>query len=161
MAIFSATSNDRPEGRTLRTVGQDKSLSILAAGMKAVGEMKTSGVLKIDGTVEGTVRADGQVLIAEGGLVIGDIFTAEAVVGGEVRGNIHADQRVELQAGSRIEGDVHSPSLVVQEGAELNGSLYIGTPAPEISPKKDLERNNAGRPSSGAGIAAEELMAVV
>ena len=161
MAIFSATSSDRPDGRALRTIGQGNSISILAAGMKAVGEMETSGVLKIDGTVEGTVRADGQVLIPNGGLVIGDIFTKEAVVGGEVRGNIHADQRVELQAGSRIEGDITTPSLVVQDGAELNGSLHMGAPAPKIDPKKNLERNKAGRPSSGAGVTGEELMAVV
>ncbi|MFQ5705062.1 MAG: polymer-forming cytoskeletal protein [Gemmatimonadales bacterium] len=159
MAIFSSTTSDQTGGRAPRTIGQDTSISILAPGIKVVGEVETSGVLKIDGTVEGTVRADGQVLIAKGGLVTGDIFTKEVVVGGEVRGNIHADQRVEVQPGSRIEGDVTTPSLVVQDGGELNGRLHMGTPAPKLSSKNGPTFRKTKVASSNARHASEELVA--
>lgn len=159
MAIFSSTPGSQTEGRASRIIGQDTSISIIAPGMKVVGETETTGVLKIDGTIEGIVRADGQVLISKGGLVIGDIFTKEAVIGGEVRGNIHADQRVEVQPGSRIEGDVTTPSLVVQDGGELNGRLHMGTPAPKVGSKQSLAFQKSKVTHSDPGTESKRLVA--
>lgn len=77
-------------------------LSIVAVGMHITGELDSNGVIKVEGKVSGSLRAEGQVLVAKGGLVDGDIYTREAIVGGEVRGAIYADERVEVQAASKI-----------------------------------------------------------
>jgi cytoskeletal protein CcmA (bactofilin family) len=49
------------------------------------------------------------------------------IVHGTVTGDIQASARLELHATSRIEGDVTAGSLVVQEGAVLNGRCTMGT----------------------------------
>ncbi len=42
-------------------------LSIIGAGMRVVGDISADGVVKIEGSVNGTVRAAKQVLVARGG----------------------------------------------------------------------------------------------
>lgn len=120
MAMFSNGANASPERS--RPSGEH-GLSILAKGMRFVGELVTDGVVKIEGTVEGTVRAEGQVLVAKGGVVKGDIHTKEAVIGGEVNGAIYADYRLEAQSTSVITGDVNTPRVLVHDGGKLNGRI--------------------------------------
>ncbi|HEV8305831.1 MAG TPA: polymer-forming cytoskeletal protein [Gemmatimonadales bacterium] len=104
-------------------------LSIIGGGMRVVGDIEADGVVKIEGTVVGTVRAAKQVLVAKGGEVEGDVVSREAIVGGEVRGGIYAEERVELQATSVVHGDISTRKLFVQEGGEINGVLRMGEDA--------------------------------
>jgi cytoskeletal protein CcmA (bactofilin family) len=101
-------------------------LSIIGAGMRVVGDISADGVVKIEGSVSGTVRAAKQVLVARGGEVEGDVVSREAIIGGEVRGAIYAEERVELQTTSVVHGDVHTKRLLIQEGGEINGVLRMG-----------------------------------
>jgi cytoskeletal protein CcmA (bactofilin family) len=104
-------------------------LSIIGAGMRVVGDISADGVVKIEGSVNGTVRAAKQVLVARGGEVEGDVISREAIIGGDVRGAIYAEERVELQATSVVHGDVHTKKLLIQEGGEMNGVLRMGEDA--------------------------------
>src|SRR5467141_4599165 len=111
-------------------------LSIIGAGMRVVGDISADGVVKIEGTVVGTVQAAKQVIVAKGGEVEGDVVSREAIIGGEVRGGIYAEERVELQATSVVHGDVHTKRLLIQEGGEINGVLRMGEDAgqaPQVS----------------------------
>jgi cytoskeletal protein CcmA (bactofilin family) len=101
-------------------------VSIIAADLLIKGEVHSTGVVRIEGKVEGNLRVDGQVLVANGGLVEGNIVTKEALVAGEVRGSIVAQERVELHATARVRGDVTSPKLAVQEGGVIVGRLRVG-----------------------------------
>jgi cytoskeletal protein CcmA (bactofilin family) len=124
----------------------DESLSIIGVGLHVVGEMATEGIVKIEGSVNGSIRATRQVLVTKGGLVQGDIYTTEAIVGGEVRGCIYADDRIEVQDTSVIHGDITTRRLMVQEGGEVNGHIRMGEP-------RALEL--------GAKIAAQEPVVVL
>src|SRR5438034_242742 len=104
-------------------------LSIIGTGMRIVGDISADGVVKIEGTVVGTVQAAKQVLVAKGGEVEGDVVSREAIIGGEVRGGIYAEERVELQSTSVVHGDVHTKRLLIQEGGEMNGVLRMGEDA--------------------------------
>ncbi len=108
--------------------GQDAEagLSIIGTGMRVVGDITAEGVVKVEGTVVGTVRAGRQVLVAKGGTVEGDVMAREAIIGGEVRGSIHADERVEIQTASVVHGDIATRRLLVQEGGEINGVIRMG-----------------------------------
>ncbi len=103
-------------------------LSVIATGMRIYGRLDTNGVVKVEGMVSGSIRAEGQVLVAKGGIVEGDILTREAVIGGEVRGAIYADERVEVQTTSQINGDITTKRILLQEGGEVNGHLKMEDP---------------------------------
>jgi cytoskeletal protein CcmA (bactofilin family) len=124
----------------------EDSLSIIGSGLHVVGEMATEGIVKIEGSINGSVRATRQVLVTRGGVVQGDIYTTEAIIGGEVRGSIYADDRIEVQDSSVIHGDIVTKRLMVQEGGEVNGHIRMGEP-------RALEL--------GAKVAAQEPVAVL
>jgi cytoskeletal protein CcmA (bactofilin family) len=137
MAVFGSGSGASSDAVTR---GQrEASLSIIAVGARVVGELKTSGVVKVEGTVEGAVRAEREVLVSKGGSVQGDIYTREAVIGGEVVGCIYAEERVEVQENSVVQGDIITKKLVVQEGGEVNGHVQMGQPTFGESDGEDLE----------------------
>lgn len=122
MGMFSA-SERRETGAT-----GEPGLSIIAVGMRVEGEIVSDGVVKVEGAVVGSIRAERQVLIAKGGTVDGDIETREAIVGGEVRGAILADERVEVQPSAIVQGDIATQRIVVHDGGEVNGHLRMGDP---------------------------------
>jgi len=109
--------------------GSDATLSIIGAGMRVVGDITAEGVVKVEGTVQGTVQAGRQVLVAKGGLVEGDVVTREAIIGGEVRGGVLAAERIEIQTTSVVHGDLTTRRLFVQEGGEVNGVVRMGQDA--------------------------------
>jgi cytoskeletal protein CcmA (bactofilin family) len=127
MGIFGkdkpAVETRLPQPRS--TVTPAGGLSIIGAGMTVRGDLETAGVVKVEGTVDGHVRAKAQVLIARGGLVHGDVETAEAVVGGTVSGAIKASDRVEVQPGAAVDGDITTRRIAVAEGGRLNGLIRM------------------------------------
>ena len=128
MAVFSSSSSDRSHDPAARGPGREGDLSIIAPGMRVVGELGTSGVIKVEGSIEGSIRADREVLVAKGGHIEGDIFTRAAIIGGQVVGSIFADERVEVQQSATVQGDISTKKLVVQEGGEVNGRVKMGEP---------------------------------
>ena len=104
----------------------DSGLSVIAAGMKIIGDIESTGVIKIEGTIEGAVRGARQLLLGRQGVVRGDIRAHEAVIGGSVIGQIVAEERVEIQGTSSVKGDIHTKSIVVLEGGVINGTVRMG-----------------------------------
>ncbi|MDH5643872.1 MAG: polymer-forming cytoskeletal protein [Gemmatimonadota bacterium] len=136
------SGNDKNKGNVDRGV-REPGLSVIAAGMKVIGEISTNGVIKVEGYISGSVRAERQVLVAKGGVVEGDIFTREVVLGGEVRGSVMADERVEVQSTSVVHGDITTQKILVQEGGEVNGLLKMEDPKALSGQKQAGNQENA------------------
>jgi len=123
IAMFSKDSPEKTDVKAAATA--EAALSIIAFGMKVLGDVETSGVIKIEGTIEGTIRGARQVLVGRQGEVKGDVHAREVVVGGKVDGTISASERVEVQGTSAISGDIYTKSIVVLEGGRINGSVRM------------------------------------
>ena len=116
-------AKDRP--LPIATSG-DTVISIIGPGMRLVGDIETDGTVRIEGSVEGNVRAGKAVVIGKDGCVEGTIITQDAVVSGRLVGTLTAESRLELQSTSRIDGEVYARRLMLEEGAVLNGSVHMG-----------------------------------
>jgi cytoskeletal protein CcmA (bactofilin family) len=106
--------------------GREGVISIIGPGMKVVGDCDTEGTLRIEGSVEGTVRAGKAVVVGKDGVVDGDIVTQDSVIGGRVTGSIVAESRLELQATCVIEGQIKARRIKLEEGGKVNGMVQIG-----------------------------------
>lgn len=94
--------------------------TILGDGTEFKGEMIAKETVRIDGSLEGDVRAD-WVIVGETGRIVGNIVSKGTVVGGTVEGNIDADEIVELKHTSRVVGEIRTGKLTVAEGAVFEG----------------------------------------
>lgn len=123
MAIFS---KDQPASRgTARAGANETTLSIIAAGTTITGDLECAGVLKVEGEIDGSVRQARQVMLAREGAIRGNVSAAEVVVGGTIDGNVTATDRLELQSTAVVNGEITTKSIVVMEGARINGGVKM------------------------------------
>ncbi len=108
-----------------RAAGAEASLSIIAAGTHVTGDVESTGTLKIDGRIDGSVTGARQLLLGRGGAIHGNVRAGEVVIGGVVDGTIVADERLELQSSAMVNGDIDTKSIVVLEGARINGGVRM------------------------------------
>jgi cytoskeletal protein CcmA (bactofilin family) len=106
--------------------GREGAISIIGPGMKVIGDCDTEGTLRIEGTVEGTVRTGKAVVVGKDGVIDGDLITQDAVVGGRITGSIVAQSRLELQATCVVEGQIQARRIKLEEGGTVNGTVKIG-----------------------------------
>jgi cytoskeletal protein CcmA (bactofilin family) len=136
MGIFGRNTSKDDADMAKDTNGaqsRDNVISIIGPGMRVVGDCETDGTLRIEGTVDGTVRAGKAVVIGKDGVVNGDVATQDAIIGGRVTGAVIAESRLELQATSIVEGEIRARRIKLDEGGRVNGTVYTG----EIKPSQD------------------------
>lgn len=124
MSMFGKEGSSKTEVRS-QAAPVEAALSIIASGMRITGDVETSGVLKVDGDIHGSITGARQVLLGRGASVHGNVTAAEVVVGGHVEGSVAALERLELQATATITGDIETRSIVVLEGARINGLVRM------------------------------------
>jgi cytoskeletal protein CcmA (bactofilin family) len=97
--------------------------------MTFVGDCETDGTIRIEGRVEGSVRAGRSVVVGPAGVITGDVHARDATVAGTVRGTVVAEARLDLQDTSRLDGEVFARTVKVGEGAMLNAAVHMGEDA--------------------------------
>ncbi len=100
---------------------------------KLIGDIKFSGGLHIDGTIQGNVIAenDGRSMLSlsEQGVIEGEVKVPYVVINGVVNGDVHGGEHVELSSKARVTGNVYYNLIEMAVGAEVNGKL-VHTLAP-------------------------------
>src|SRR5512139_257476 len=102
--------------------------TLIGAASRIEGNVRFSGGLRIDGTVNGNILSQdsGTLVVSEQAVVEGEIRVAHAVINGKVNGPIHASESLELQAKARVTGDIYYGALEVHLGAIVQGRLVHG-----------------------------------
>ncbi len=113
----------------ISVIGND--LTILGDGITII----TQNRLQIDGEVVGDVRGR-QVVIGPKGSVIGTVSAENVEVFGGVRGDIVAVS-VALHPSSKVDGEILNQSLVISEGAQLEGRVRRSNDAAQVMPVLD------------------------
>lgn len=101
--------------------------SLIGKHSEVIGNIKFSGGLHVDGTVNGSVFAEGDdnsvLTVSERGTINGEVRVPYVVLNGVVIGDVYAHHHVELAPHARVEGDVHYTLIEMAMGAEVNGKL--------------------------------------
>jgi cytoskeletal protein CcmA (bactofilin family) len=109
--------------------------SVLSSDLTIVGNIKTTGDIQIEGTVEGDIRAH-LLTVGESATIRGEIMGDDIVVNGRVVGRVRG-LKVRLTSTARVEGDIIHKTIAIESGAHFEGSvqrqddpLSTGRPAP-------------------------------
>lgn len=84
------------------------------------GEIDTKGTLRIDGNVDGNIKAD-WVILGEKANLRGNITAGGIIVGGKVEGNLKAKEIIEIKSKGQVFGDISTNKLTIAEGGRLDG----------------------------------------
>ena len=95
--------------------------SVLGADLSITGDVVSAGPVRLDGTVEGDIRAP-HLTVGAGARVCGRIEADTARIGGTVSG--HLDVRdVVLSETARVIGDILHQNLSIESGAQVEGNF--------------------------------------
>lgn len=80
--------------------------TILGAGATLKGDLRSQGNVRLDGTFEGTLEIDGNVLVGEAAKITADINAKNVSIAGAVRGDV-SGKKVQLLRTARVWGGHH------------------------------------------------------
>ena len=109
------------------------------------GEIISDGNFRIDGTLEGSIKTKGKVVVGEKGLIQGEVLCQNADVEGTIKGKLQVTQLLALKATAKIHGDILVDKLSIEPGANFTGSCKMGAVVKEL---KDAERKEAAEQSA-------------
>jgi cytoskeletal protein CcmA (bactofilin family) len=96
-------------------------------GSEFEGKLSFRDTVRIDGRFRGEISSENTLIIGESGEIEATIRSNTVAISGTVEGDVHAARKVVLHKTARVTGNVTSPSLVVEEGAVINGTFKMAT----------------------------------
>lgn len=130
MSIFTGKSQQNGAN-----VGPEGNLSLLGPGVHLVGELMSTGVMRIEGRVNGTVICKSRLVVGANGRIEGNIDAQNATIEGEVHGRVIVRDLLDIQASGKIYGDIVCEKFTMQAGGLFTGTCKMGPEAREILSK--------------------------
>ncbi len=95
--------------------------SVLSTDLHITGNLKTTGDIQVEGTVEGDIRAH-LLTIGETATIKGEVTADDVVVNGRIVGRVRG-LKVRLTSTARVEGDIIHKTIAIESGAHFEGSV--------------------------------------
>jgi cytoskeletal protein CcmA (bactofilin family) len=118
----------------------NSTINLISIGTDIIGDIKSNGDIRIDGSLTGTLNTKGKVVIGTTGKVNGEVICKNSEVAGIIEGKISVGQLLNLKASSKIHGDIATTKLSIEPGAVFSGNCKMS----------DTDNN------AGAGIIKEK-----
>ncbi len=145
------------------------STTLISKNTEVVGDIKFSGNLMVEGSVNGNIYsvdgADAHARVLDNGIVEGEIRVPTIVINGTVNGDVYSEKHIELASKAVVNGNVHYELIEMVKGAQVNGNLVFSgkkstkTSVEAISSNRDKELadNNRRNNEVGHNVGIKEL----
>ena len=95
--------------------------SVLSSDLHITGNLKTTGDIQVEGTVEGDIRAH-LLTVGESATIKGEVSADDVVINGRIVGRVRG-LKVRLTSTARVEGDIIHKTIAIESGAHFEGSV--------------------------------------
>lgn len=126
----------------------------ISKGTLIEGEVKSETDIRIDGRVKGLLHCTAKIVVGSGGAIEGEMHCREACLEGEVTGRVEVTGLLTIKKGAHVEGEIYYRRLIVEEGANISGSLTLSAgisppreddDLPKLKPERAHEREKASQ----------------
>ena len=108
-------------------------VNLIGVGTTIDGEVTSSGDIRVDGRLSGSINTKGKVVIGSTGIVEGNVNASNADISGELKGAISVAELLSLKSTAKLDGDIVTNKLAIEPGAAFTGSCSMGAVIKEIS----------------------------
>jgi len=119
--------------------------SVLSSDLHVTGNLRTTGDIQVEGTVEGDIRAH-LLTIGEGATIKGEVIADDVVINGRIVGRVRG-LKVRLTSTARVEGDIIHKTIAIESGAHFEGS---------VQRQDDPLNGNKSKPQQGQPAAQQQ-----
>ena len=117
--------------------------AFLGPGSQFEGKLVFNEIVRLDGAFRGEVTSHDTLIVGESAEIQADVQVGTLILSGRFKGNIKAKTRVELRTPAQVDGTIETPTLSIQDGVILNGTVTMtlgenapGAKPPEVGIKK-------------------------
>jgi|YNPNPStandDraft_1061719.scaffolds.fasta_scaffold01351_14 cytoskeletal protein CcmA (bactofilin family) len=103
---------------------QQKMETVIGSETYIKGEITSNSSIRIDGTVEGILKAD-WISVGDSGKIIGNITCRGIIVGGSVNGTINASEIITITHKGSVTGEIFTVKISIEEGGKFEGKSCI------------------------------------
>lgn len=114
--------------------------NIIAQGTTLIGDITSKGAFRIDGTIQGTLKTPGKVVVGKSGIINGSLDGANADFEGKFSGKLMLSGTLSLKASAHIEGEVEIGKLAVEPGATFNAVCSMKGAIKELNKGEQQQR---------------------
>jgi len=132
--------NSKKTNKTVSNqTNQSPSVNIISEGTKLKGNLHSNSDIRVSGTVIGEAISKGKVIITGHGEVKGNVTSSDADIAGKVEGDVKVNSKLVLRKDAVVDGNIYTKSLVVEEGAQINGTCKMGADVKNLSQHNDAD----------------------
>jgi cytoskeletal protein CcmA (bactofilin family) len=95
--------------------------SLLGKEIKVIGKITSGGALRLDGVLEGEIKAS-KLVIEKSAKVVGSVTSEDLVIRGRIIGPVFG-KKVRFGSSARVEGDTFHETIAIEDGAYYEGSI--------------------------------------
>ena len=104
--------------------------AVIGEGVRVDGDVTAEKDLVVAGEVSGKIRST-HLTIRPGGSIEAEVEADRVIVQGRASGSIAARDKIEVKASATVNGELSAPSVVIEEGAVVRGSVRMDVDLPE------------------------------
>ena len=99
--------------------------TIVGPGTSVFGNIESGGFTRIDGNVQGDVKAKGRVIIGERARMKSNVSGTMVTIGGVIFGNVLASERLTILTTGLVMGDIITRRIQADEGCLIHGRIQV------------------------------------
>lgn len=107
-------------------ITESQKVNLIENGTKIKGDIESNGDFRIDGTLIGSIKSKGKIVVGTTGTVEGDISCRNADISGKVKAHVNITELLSLKASADISGDIKTAKLSIEPGAKFSGTCDMG-----------------------------------
>jgi cytoskeletal protein CcmA (bactofilin family) len=104
---------------------QNSALNMIGLGTLLKGDLSSEGDLRIDGKIEGNVLSKSKIAMGASASIAGNVNARSADISGRIDGDLSVNETLFLRSSAKINGNITTSKLVVESGAEFNGTCHM------------------------------------
>lgn len=118
-----------PAAAPVKTSAPGGLTAFIDQGSEFEGKLSFKDTVRIDGRFRGEISSENTLIVGESGEIEASIRSKTVAVSGSVIGDVLAASKVVVHKTGRVQGNIETSSLVVEEGAVIEGQVKMGKPS--------------------------------
>jgi len=117
-----------------------KTTSFLSDACELKGNLFTTGGIRIDGRINGSIECQSTVFVGETAEIEAEIVARSLVSGGSITGNIIAEDTVQVNKPGSVRGEIRTSRLGIEKDVYFNGKCQLLSPRNNSKPASKRPR---------------------
>ena len=105
----------------MRKLNDNSAINSISEESTLTGDLNSSSDIRIDGTLKGSIKTDGKLVLGELGVIEGQVNCANAVISGQIKATINVEELLTLKSTAKLSGEIITAQLSIEPGAIFSG----------------------------------------